>query len=260
MKLHCTSPFLLITSGLLLLALEPGQAFSTSRKILEVQQRQFVDSLMSHNTNAPPTTNKRPPQQSASSPAFVYRSSVVLSHAPVSSTAPPPTGFIDTELRGAAMRLHTTMQAPKEGKVQVQEEPKEPYVPNHSDYLHFLVDSQHVYQALEEIVNEHEALAVFRNTGLERTQSLETDIAFMMKEYNLERPPVGSFGTNYATLLRDTIVQKKDASFVPEFMCHYYNFYFAHTAGGRMIGKKMSSLLLNKKTLEFYKVRFVVSK
>lgn len=24
----------------------------------------------------------------------------------------------------------------------------------------------------------------------------------------------------------------------PAFVCHYYNYYFAHTAGGRMIGSK----------------------
>lgn len=24
------------------------------------------------------------------------------------------------------------------------------------------------------------------------------------------------------------------------FICHYYNFYFAHTAGGRMIGSKVN--------------------
>ena len=151
------------------------------------------------------------------------------------------------------------MQSPKEGKVQVKPQEKEPYVPTQADYLSFLVDSQHVYQALEEIVNDHEALAVFRNTGLERTQGLETDIQFMMKEYDLERPPVGSFGTDYATLLRDMAASSSSGSddFVPEFMCHFYNYYFAHTAGGRMIGKKMSSLLLNKKTLEFYKVRLL---
>lgn len=38
----------------------------------------------------------------------------------------------------------------------------------------------------------------------------------------------------------------------PTFICHYYNFYFAHTAGGRMIGKKMSELLLDSATLKFY--------
>ena len=35
-------------------------------------------------------------------------------------------------------------------------------------------------------------------------------------------------------------------------MCHYYNHYFAHTAGGRMIGKKMADKLLDGTTLKFY--------
>jgi hypothetical protein len=156
-------------------------------------------------------------------------------------------GFIATELRGAAMKLHTTQQAPKEGKVEVKDEaPK--HVTTHADYLHFLVDSKFVYETLEEIVNEKEELAQFRNTGMERTKGLEQDIEFMMKEYDLERPAMGSFGTNYVKELRSL-------TSIPEFMCHYYNYYFAHTAGGRMIGKKMASMLLDKKTLEFYKVR-----
>ena len=37
------------------------------------------------------------------------------------------------------------------------------------------------------------------------------------------------------------------------FVCHFYNFYFAHTAGGRMIGKRMAGMLLDGHTLEFYK-------
>jgi hypothetical protein len=153
--------------------------------------------------------------------------------------------FIETELRGAAMRLHTRSQAPKEGEA--PEEAREPYVTTRSDYLQFLVDSKHVYEALEEIVDNKPDLEIFRNTGLERTQALETDIAFLMKEYDLERPAVGPAGLEYASKL-------KSIRSIPEFMCHYYNFYFAHTAGGRMIGKQMSSLLLDKKTLEFYKV------
>lgn len=28
----------------------------------------------------------------------------------------------------------------------------------------------------------------------------------------------------------------------PAFICHYYNHYFAHTAGGRMIGAKVSQV------------------
>eukprot|EP00523_Entomoneis_sp_CCMP467_P021277 CAMPEP_0168850564 /NCGR_PEP_ID=MMETSP0727-20121128/11945_1 /TAXON_ID=265536 /ORGANISM="Amphiprora sp., Strain CCMP467" /LENGTH=223 /DNA_ID=CAMNT_0008904497 /DNA_START=196 /DNA_END=864 /DNA_ORIENTATION=+ len=152
--------------------------------------------------------------------------------------------FIDTELRGAAMRLHTREQAPKEGEAPSKK--IEPYVPTPADYLQFLVDSQHVYQALEDIVDEKDDLSVFRNCGLERTTALETDIEWMAKEFDLTRPPVGKFGVDYATSLRAM-------ESIPELVCHFYNFYFAHTAGGRMIGKQMSALLLDKKTLEFYK-------
>jgi len=152
--------------------------------------------------------------------------------------------FIDTELRGAAMRLHTKEQAPKEG--QVPAEKLEPYTPTHEDYLRFLVDSKHVYEALEEIVNTRPELAAFQNSGLERGQPLESDISFMIKEYNLKMPQVGQAGRDYADMLRKI-------ESIPEFICHYFNFYFAHTAGGRIIGKQMSALLLNKRTLEFYK-------
>lgn len=169
----------------------------------------------------------------------------------MTATGTATAGFIDTELRGAAMKLHTKEQAPKEGQVEMEEKMQEPYTPTRDDYLAFLVDSKHVYEALEDIVNENEELAMFRNTGLERTEALEKDIQFMVKEYGLERPKVGDYGKSYASELR----QIAKTGNIPDFMCHYYNFYFAHTAGGRMIGKQMSALLLSKKTLEFYKVR-----
>ena len=102
------------------------------------------------------------------------------------------------------------------------------------------------------LAEEGEELGAFRDTGLERTQALEQDISFMVSEFGLERPAVGPPGRDYAEALRNV-------DSIPEFMCHYYNHYFAHTAGGRMIGKQMSSLLLNKKTLEFYKVRLDMS-
>jgi len=147
------------------------------------------------------------------------------------------------------MKLHTRSQAPKEG--QAQEKKMEPYIPTRDDYLKFLVDSQHIYKALEDVVNDHDSLSVFRNNGLERVIPLETDIEYMVKEYNLQRPKVGHPGLMYAEEMRRLGSQ----GLIPEFLCHYYNFYFAHTAGGRMIGKQMSALLLEKKTLEFYKVR-----
>lgn len=173
---------------------------------------------------------------------------------PSAVTMETPTGFIDTELRGAAMRLHTKSQAPKEGKVEDEKPPKEPHITTHMDYLHFLVDSQSVYQAFEDVVNMpelHPELEPFVNTKLERTQGLEQDITFMCNEYKLERPQVGEMGKSYAEQIRKIGNKGKEA--IPEFICHYYNYYFAHTAGGRMIGKQMAALLLDKKTLEFYK-------
>jgi hypothetical protein len=161
-------------------------------------------------------------------------------------------GFIETELRGQAMKLHTKTQAPKEGKA--TEEKRAPYEPTHSDYLAFLVDSQHIYQALEDMTNEVDEFAALRNNGMERVSALETDIEFMVKEYNLERMKVGKPGLDYANKIRELGKEKK----IPEFVCHYYNYYFAHTAGGRMIGKRMSALLLDKKTLDFYKVCFLL--
>ncbi len=157
-------------------------------------------------------------------------------------------GFIETELRGKAMKLHTRSQAPKEG--QAAEKKMEPYTPTREDYLKFLVDSQHVYKAFEQTVNECDELSVFRNTGLERVEPLEKDINFMVQDYGLSRPAVGKAGLDYG----EEILRLGKERLIPEFLCHYYNFYFAHTAGGRMIGKQMSALLLEKKTLEFYKV------
>ena len=184
-------------------------------------------------------------------PAFLVSSrtsstTMIVVHATESASSTTTNSFIQTELRGAAMRLHTREQSPKEGQVEVPT-PATPYVPTHADYLAFLVDSQHVYQAMEDMVNAREELVAFRNTGLERTLALEQDICFLMAEFGLERPSVGPPGRTYADALRQM-------QSIPEFMCHYYNHYFAHTAGGRMIGKQMSALLLGGRTLEFYKV------
>jgi heme oxygenase (biliverdin-producing, ferredoxin) len=157
------------------------------------------------------------------------------------------------------MKLHTKSQAPREGQVENVARVVVPYVPTHTDYLQYLVDSQCVYQALEEIVSACDDLAGFRNTGLERTIPLQTDIQYLMDTYDLPRPDVGRAGRDYAQSLRRILLDNTGGAArtnnIPEFVCHYYNFYFAHTAGGRMIGKQMSALLLNKKTLAFYQVR-----
>ena len=152
------------------------------------------------------------------------------------------------------MKLHTRAQSPKEGEAVEKQKPKqqERYVPTHLDYLKFLVDSQFVYQTFEEVLKLETELKPFVDTGLERGARLEQDIEFMTKEYDLERPAVGEKGSKYGEVILNIANKGKDG--IPALMCHYYNYYFAHTAGGRMIGKQMASLLLDKQTLEFYKV------
>mmetsp|Transcript_13010 Transcript_13010/g.32841 ORF Transcript_13010/g.32841 Transcript_13010/m.32841 type:complete len:267 (+) Transcript_13010:142-942(+) len=180
------------------------------------------------------------------SPTFGTTTSLAMS--PPVDTAAEKGSFIDTELRAAAMKLHTRSQAPREGQAPEKKKKME-YVTTHDDYMAFLVDSQHVYRAIEDVVNESEELAVFRNSPLDRVKALDIDIEFMANEYDIQKPNVGKFGQDYANVIRQL---GKDGA-IAEFMCHYYNFYFAHTAGGRMIGKQMAALLLDRKTLEFYK-------
>ena len=59
-------------------------------------------------------------------------------------------------------------------------------------------------------------------------------------------PPVGPMGKAYAAKLESLA---SDGDF-EALVCHFYNFYFAHTAGGRMIGKMMSDKLLGGKKLQ----------
>lgn len=52
-----------------------------------------------------------------------------------------------------------------------------------------------------------------------------------------QAPPPTENALEYASFLKETV-----AASLPGFMCHYYNHYFAHTAGGRMIGRKVSEM------------------
>lgn len=92
--------------------------------------------------------------------------------------------------------------------------------------------------------------AAFTGTGLERRAALDKDIAWFKSEYGLDCPelPADSPGLAYAAELRRLASDDPQA-----FVCHYYNYYFAHTAGGRMIGAKVSQMVLGGKELEFYR-------
>mmetsp|Transcript_2665 Transcript_2665/g.5507 ORF Transcript_2665/g.5507 Transcript_2665/m.5507 type:complete len:310 (+) Transcript_2665:108-1037(+) len=159
--------------------------------------------------------------------------------------------FIKGPLRKAAMKLHTRDQS-KEGEQKAQT-PVKKWDPTLADYLQFLVDSQHVYAVLEDLVGADEALSSLRNTGLERREALEKDVVWITEEFapskgvQLTRPEVASPGKEYAETLQQAAKES-----IPRFVNHFYNFYFAHTAGGRMIGKRMAELLLDGETLKFY--------
>ena len=184
------------------------------------------------------------------------------------ATATTSYSFIDSELRGAAMRLHTKEQAPQEGQAPSKETTKKA-PPTHADYLQYLIDSQYVYATFEELVEQLPELEAFRQTGLERTTALRHDVDWMMDVYFPSSSPqktqmslmpsttltvsVGAAGLQYADVLQQL------RNNIPALVCHYYNFYFAHTAGGRMIGQAMKKQLFEDvpdPPMEFYKVCF----
>ena len=74
--------------------------------------------------------------------------------------------------------------------------------------------------------------AEFRNTGLERSEKLAKDLEWF-KEHAIPEP--SSPGVTYSQYLKE--LSEKDPQ---AFICHFYNVYFAHSAGGRMIGRKVN--------------------
>lgn len=75
--------------------------------------------------------------------------------------------------------------------------------------------------------------AEFRSTGLERSEKLAKDLKWF-KDQGHTIPEPSSPGASYAQYLEE--LSEKDPQ---AFICHFYNIYFAHSAGGRMIGKKV---------------------
>jgi len=152
------------------------------------------------------------------------------------------------------MRLHTPRQAPGQGKKAEkapEEKPVAAWKPTREGYLRFLVQSKAVYDTLEGIMASgvRPEYGVFTKTGLERGPALAEDVQWMAEAYGMAVPAVeeGSSGDTYSKYLQDISKSNPQA-----FICHWYNQYFAHTAGGIMIGKRMSAELLDGKTLKFY--------
>lgn len=175
--------------------------------------------------------------------------SILPSNADGSALATKAPPFVNGEMRPYAMSLHTKDQA-KEGERKAQKAPLAKWSPTLEGYLQFLTDSRHVYRTLEKIVAEYEELVPLRGTGLERGDALDADIQWLctLASPPLQVPPVGKSGRHYAEVLEQVARES-----VPQFTNHFYNYYFAHSAGGRMIGRKMADALLDGRELEFYK-------
>ncbi|MCO5561270.1 hypothetical protein L7F22_014891 [Adiantum nelumboides] len=158
-------------------------------------------------------------------------------------------GFVE-EMRFVAMKLHRKDQSSEgEKKAEADDKPLAKWEPSITGYIKFLVNSKAVYDILESIVQEaaHPSYEEFRNTGLERAAALAKDLEWF-KVQGHEIPEPGDPGLSYSALLKE--LAEKDP---PSFICHFYNVYFAHSAGGRMIGKQVADKVLGGHELEFYK-------
>lgn len=173
-------------------------------------------------------------------------------HAPSSTTSTERRpgshkGFVE-EMRFVAMKLHTKDQAPREGEQEESSLPIDGWYPSKSDFMQFLVDSLHVYTYFEaDLVVNHPMFYTFKNSGLERVDALNTDIVFLESEFDIPVPPPSASATGYVAYIKALVEKKPECT-----LCHWYNYYFAHSAGGRMIGRLMQNRLFDGKNLSFY--------
>lgn len=152
-------------------------------------------------------------------------------------------------MRFVAMRLHTKDQAPREGAQEASALPIDAWYPSKTDFLQFLVDSRAVYHYFEnQLVNDpdHPLFEPFRNTGLERLDALDRDIDYLNAlGVSVDGPTEAA--TRYVDYLQ-ALIQREPESV----LCHWYNYYFAHSAGGRMIGRLMQDRLFGGRHFAFY--------
>ncbi|XP_074279302.1 putative inactive heme oxygenase 2, chloroplastic isoform X2 [Silene latifolia] len=121
--------------------------------------------------------------------------------------------------------------------------------PSLDGFLKYLVDSKLVFDVIEGVVEDSNdvSYAYFRRTGLERSESLARDLEWF-RQQDMLIPEPSNPGITYAAYLKE--LSGKSA---PLFLCHFYNSYFSHIAGGQVIAKQVAEKLLGEKELDFYK-------
>jgi len=155
--------------------------------------------------------------------------------------------FVQDEMRPYAIKYHSRDQT-SQGQLPAQV-PFTKWNPTRQDYLHFLVDSLAVYDLIETAVSVHPVLRQIRVPELERTAALRQDIEWMCQfDPTLTVPTTGAAGLAYTAFLQKLL----EASDLPGLVCHYYNQYFALSAGGLRIGQFLSGKLLGGKKLSLY--------
>ncbi|KAM6544559.1 hypothetical protein CsatB_025295 [Cannabis sativa] len=121
--------------------------------------------------------------------------------------------------------------------------------PSMEGFLKYLVDSQLVFSIIERIVDESDdvSYSYFRKTGLERSEAILKDLEWF-RQKGMAIPEPTNVGVSYGKYLEE--LAEKNA---PMFLCHFYNIYFSHIAGGQIIAKQVSENLLDGVELEFCK-------
>ncbi|KAL1817789.1 hypothetical protein DCAR_0522267 [Daucus carota subsp. sativus] len=127
-------------------------------------------------------------------------------------------------------------------------EGEETWQPTVEGFVKYLVDSKLVFDFVERIVDEssHVSYAYFRKTGLERSVALSKDLEWFSQQ-DIVIPEASNPGVAYVKYLEELAETSP-----PLFLCHFYNIYFSHIAGGQVIGKQVSEKILESKQLEFY--------
>ncbi|PUZ60042.1 hypothetical protein GQ55_4G091600 [Panicum hallii var. hallii] len=201
-----------------------------------------------------PAVLRRPGTVVVVSVAAARRRRPVVAAAAAATTAPAASGeepgkpsFVE-EMRAVAMRLHSRDQSMHGEKEVPLEPPVATWDPNVEGFLRFLVDNKLVFETLEAIVGRAAVpwYAEFRNTGLERSEALEKDLEWFRQQGHTITEPSAA-GIAYASFLEE--LSEKEP---PAFTTHFYNFYFGHSAGGVIIGKKIAEKINLHKELEFY--------
>ena len=184
---------------------------------------------------------------SSSAPVFVSRPAVRSAAVAMEVEAPKKSkglGFVNGEMRAAAMKLHTRDQAPKEGQ-QPAQKPVSVWAPGRADYLRFLVDSREVYRCMDDLVATTPAYAPFRNSGSSASpRSTPTSRGSPPRASRRRRSASPAPTTSRCCAASRRAAPRSCATSTTSTL---------RTAGGLMIGKKMSDALLDGRTLEFYK-------